>query len=133
MGRHPLLMQDFRKLKVWQKAHALALDVRRVTKAFPKSGYTAQRSQILRAVESIPTNIVEGCYSASQRDFARLLEVSIKSAGEVEYELQLAYDCGVLHYQNWRSLTASTVEVRRMTIGLRKKVLGKPDLDEPGG
>lgn len=116
-------MQDFRKLDVWHKAHALALDVRRITKGFPRSGYTAQRSQILRAVESIPTNIVEGCFSASQKDFARFLEVSIKSAGEVEYQLQLAYDSGVLHYKNWQSLTASTVEVRRMIIGLRKKVL----------
>jgi four helix bundle protein len=120
-------MQDFRKLDVWHKAHALALDVRRVTTGFPRSGYTAQRSQILRAVESIPTNIVEGCFAASQKDFARFLEVSIKSAGEVEYELQLAYDCGVLHYQNWKSLTAHTVEVRRMTIGLRKKVLARLD------
>ena len=123
-------MQDFRKLDVWHKAHALALNVRRVTKEFPRSGYTAQRSQILRAAESIPTNIVEGCFAASQKDFARFLEVSIKSAGEVEYELQLAYDCGVLRYRNWQSLTADTVEVRRMTIGLRKKVLGKPDREK---
>lgn len=118
-------MQDFRKLDVWHKAHALALDVRRVTTEFPRSGYTAQRSQILRAVESIPTNIVEGCFAASQKDFARFLEVSIKSAGEVEYQLQLAYDCGVLRYRKWKSLSATTVEVRRMTIGLRKKILSR--------
>ncbi|MBA3580097.1 MAG: four helix bundle protein [Gemmatimonadaceae bacterium] len=118
-------MQDFRKLDVWHKAHALALDVRRVTRGFPRSGYTAQRSQILRAAESIPTNIVEGCFAASQKDFARFLEISIKSAGEVEYELQLAYDCGVLRYRNWKSLSADAVEVRRMTIGLRKKILSR--------
>ena len=120
-------MQDFRNLAVWRRAHALALAIRRVTKGFPKSGYTSQRSQMLRAAESIPTNIVEGCFAASQKDFARFLEVSIKSAGEVEYELQLAYDCGILRYGNWKSLTAETVEVRRMAIGLRKKVLGLPD------
>jgi four helix bundle protein len=124
-------MQDFRRLDVWRKAHALALDVRRITKDFPRSGYTAQRSQILRAAESIPTNIVEGCFAASQKDFARFLEISIKSAGEVEYQLQLAHDSGVLGYRNWRSLTAETIEVRRMTIGLRKRVLGKPDTGEP--
>ncbi len=118
-------MQDFRKLDVWHKAHELALDIRRVTKEFPRSGYTAQRSQLLRAAESIPTNIVEGCFAGSQRDFARFLEVSIKSAGEVEYQLQLAYDCGVIRYRNWQTLTADTVEVRRMTIGLRKKVLSR--------
>ena len=120
-------MQDFRRLAVWRRAHALALAVRRATKGFPKSGYTSQRSQILRSAESIPTNIVEGCFAASQRDFARFLEVSIKSAGEVEYELQLAYDCGILRYTNWKSLTAEAVEVRRMAIGLRKKVLASTD------
>lgn len=85
---------------------------------------------MLRAAESIPTNIVEGCFSASQKDFARFLEVSIKSAGEVEYELQLAYDCGVLRYRNWKALTGATVEVRRMTIGLRKKILSRLDRTE---
>jgi len=123
-------MQDFRKLDVWRKAHALALDVRRVTKGFPRSGYTSQRSQILRAAESIPTNIVEGCFTSSQKEFARFLEVSIKSAGEVEYQLQLAYDCGVLHNRNWQSLTADTIEVRRMALGLRRKVLRPPDPGE---
>lgn len=127
------LMQDFRKLDVWHRAHALALNVRRVSREFPRSGYTAQRSQILRAAESIPTNIVEGCFSSSAKEFARFLEVSIKSAGEVEYQLQLAHDCGVLRYRNWKSLTAEIVEVRRMTIGLRKKILQPPGSDEPKG
>ena len=123
-------MQDFRKLDAWHKAHALALNVRRATKEFPRSGYTAQRSQILRAVESIPTNIVEGCFTSTAKEFAKFLEVSIKSAGEVEYQLLLAYDCGVLRHRNWQSLTNDTVEVRRMTISLRKRVLGRPD-EEP--
>ena len=124
-------MQDFRKLDVWRKAHALALKVRRVTKGFPRSGYTAQRSQMLRAAESIPTSIVEGCFCSSQREFARFLEVAIKSAGEVEYQLQLAYDCGILRHGNWQSLTADVVEVRRMALGLRMRVLEKRDGEEP--
>lgn len=114
-------MQDFRKLKVWQKAHALALNVRRVSKGFPRSGYATLRSQITRAAESVPSNIVEGCFAASQREFAHL-EISVKSAGELEYHLQLAYDYGVLRNRNWQSLSADTVEVRRMLLGLRKKV-----------
>lgn len=119
-------MQDFRRLNVWDKAHALALDVRRVTKGFPRSGYAALRSQMTRAAESVPSNIVEGCFAASQKKFARYLEISVKSAGELEYHLQLAYDYGVLRNRNWQSLTANTVEVCRMLLGLRKKVLAPP-------
>lgn len=84
------------------------------------------RSQLTRAAESVPSNIVEGCFAASQKEFARYLEISVKSAGELEYHLQLAYDYGVLRNRNWQSLTANTVEVRRMLLGLRKKVLAPP-------
>jgi four helix bundle protein len=37
------------------------------------------RSQITRSSESIPTNIVEGCFAAIQNEFARYLDISIKS------------------------------------------------------
>ena len=131
--RYRRAMQNFRKLHVWRRAHALALNVRRVTREFPRSGYTSQRSQIVSAAESIPNNIVEGCFTSSPKEFARFLEIAIKSAGEVEYQLQLAYDCGVLRYGNWLLLTAETVEVRRMTIGLRKKVLWRPEAPRDRG
>jgi hypothetical protein len=33
-------MQDFRNLKVWQKAHELTLGVYRTTRMFPKKRFT---------------------------------------------------------------------------------------------
>lgn len=33
-------MQDFKNLKVWQKSHALMLDIYRVTESFPKEELT---------------------------------------------------------------------------------------------
>lgn len=79
-------MRDYKELVVWQRAHALTIDIRRATKSFPRSGYAALLSQIVRAAESIAMNIVEGCFAASQKDFARFLDISIKSSGEVEYQ-----------------------------------------------
>lgn len=116
-------MQSFRDLLVWQRAHALALEVRRVTRSFPRSGYSSQKSQIIRSVESIPCNVVEGCGATSRKEFARYLDISIKSTSELEYQLQLARDCGVLSNRGWQSLTAETVEIRRMLCGLRRSVL----------
>lgn len=75
------------------------------------------------AAESIAFNIVEGCGSTSSREFARFLEISIKSASELEYQLQIAGDCGLLQQGISRSLSAETVEIRRMLCGLRRKVL----------
>jgi four helix bundle protein len=51
---------------------------------------------MIRAAESIVFNIVEGCGARSRKEFARFLDVSIKSCSELEAELELAKDYGVL-------------------------------------
>ena len=116
-------MQDFRRLLVWQRAHAFALDARRATNTFPRVGYADLRSQIRRAAESIASNIVEGCGAATRKEFARYLDIAVKSSSEVEYQLQFAYDVGVLRYDLWRRLSAEVVEIRKMLVVLRRRVL----------
>jgi four helix bundle protein len=68
-------------------------------------------------------NIVEGCGAATQKEFARFLEITIKSACELEYQLSLAKDYGVLPAGKWTRLSNETIEIRKMTRGLRKRVL----------
>lgn len=116
-------MRDFRGLAVWRKAHALMLNVRRATRDFHRAGSRQLQSQIIRSSESIPNNVVEGCFAATQKEFARYLDISIKSSGETEYQLQQARDLGLLGVRDWRAMSAQTVEVRKMLIGLRKKIL----------
>ena len=116
-------MQDFRRLLVWRRAHELALNVRRGIRSFPRSERGSLKSQMVNAGESIAFNIVEGCGSRSPKEFARFLDISIKSTLELESQLQLATDCGVLQRREWSLLSAETVEIRRMLCGLRRKVL----------
>ena len=84
---------------------------------------------MIRAAESIAFNIVEGCGSASQKELARFLDISIKSASELEYQLVLARDYGVLGESAWKALGEGTIDIRRMLCGLRAKVLesGQPE------
>ena len=118
-------MQNFRRLRVWERAHHFALEVRRAAASFPRTGYADLKSQLVRAAESIPANIVEGTGAASPREFARFLEISIKSTSEVEYHLQLALDHGILRPNAWADLSDEVVQIRRMLIALRRKVLEK--------
>lgn len=76
-----------------------------------------------RAAESIAFNIVEGCGASSQKEFARFLDIGIKSTTELEYQLDLARDYEVLSESDWQSLSVQTTDVRRMLWGLRAKVL----------
>ena len=116
-------MQDYRQLRVHAKAHALAIGVRSATRTFPRIGYASLKAQMTSSAESIAFNIVEGCVANSQKDFARFLDIAIKSATELEAQLGLAKDYRVLRERVWKELTEETVDARRMLFGLRAKVL----------
>ena len=122
-------MQDYRQLRVWRKAHVQVLSVRRATHRFPRIGYSSLKSQMTRAAESVAFNIVEGCGSSTQKELARFLDISIKSTSELEYQLVVARDYGVLEPLEWQALTAETIDIRKMLCGLRSKVL---ESDPPG-
>jgi four helix bundle protein len=124
-------MQDYHRLLVWKKAHALAIDVRRATRQFPRTGCRSLQAQAIRAAESVVLNIVEGCGARSAREFARFLDISIKSTSELESQLELARDYGVLERREWQRLATETVDVRRMLCGLRTRVL-EVHVREPG-
>ena len=116
-------MQDYRNLRVWRHAHHVALEIRRVSRTFPRSGHASLYSQITRAAESISFNIAEGCGATSQREFARYLDISIKSTLELEAQLQLTKDYGILGTADWKAISHLVSNVRRMLCGLRSKVV----------
>jgi four helix bundle protein len=53
-------MQDFTQLRVWQEGHVLALNVYRLTRAFPSDERFGLTSQLRRAAVSVVANIAEG-------------------------------------------------------------------------
>ena len=107
-------MKDFRDLKVWAKAHELALTVYRATSGFPKEELYGLTSQIRRASVSVPTNIAEGCGRGSDADFARFLQIAMGSASEVEYLLLLAHDLKFIDDSVYSVLNLNAVEVKKM-------------------
>ena len=119
-------MSDFKKLKVWRKAHALALNVHRVATRLRGSDNASLRSQLLRAAASIPTNLVEGTAQESGKQFARFISISLNSTSELEYHLMVGRDYGVIATNDFKSLSAQTIEVRKMLYGLRNRVLVLP-------
>jgi len=66
---------------------------------------------------------VEGCGASSAKEFARFLEISIKSGAETEYHLKSGCDRRAISYDDWQRLSVETIEIRKMTYVYRKKVL----------
>ena len=119
-------MSDFKKLKVWRKAHALALDVYRVATGIRGSDNAALRNQMIRAGMSIPTNLVEGTGQKSGKEFARFIGFALNSASELEYHLIVVRGLRLIEASVFESLTSRTIEVRKMLHGLQNAVLKLP-------
>jgi four helix bundle protein len=120
-------MQDFRELKVWQKAHALTLAVYQTTSAFPREEVYGITSQMRRAVTSIPANLAEGRCRRSDRDFSRFVGIALGSASEVEYLLLLARDLEFLPPPAYATLSEQAEEVKRMLSALYDRLCSSGD------
>jgi len=117
-------MRRFDSLQVWERSHAVVLDVYRLTRSFPAQERYGLTSQIRRAAVSVPTNIAEGSKRSSQRDFAHFLNIAEGSLAEVGYLVVLARDLGYMDPADARRIGAEAEEILRMLAVLRKKVEG---------
>ncbi|MFL5550873.1 MAG: four helix bundle protein [Gemmatimonadaceae bacterium] len=119
-------MSDFRQLEVWRVSHALVLNIHSAVKQIRGSDYLSLKSQMLRAAMSIPTNLVEGVGQKTAREFAKFIRISLNSANELEYHLQLAHDFGVMEREEFSTLLNQTVRVRKMLHGLLRSIAPDP-------
>mgnify|MGYP003576407467 CR=1 FL=1 len=115
-------MQNYKELKVWQKAHQLTLNVYKASKDFPKDELYSLTNQLRRACTSIPANIAEGCGKNSQADLANFLNISLGSANESEYFILLSKDLEYLSVNDFEKLSDQVNEVKAMLIALIGRV-----------
>lgn len=115
-------MQDFRNLRVWEKAHQRVLDVYKSSSAFPLEEVYGLTSQIRRASVSIGANIAEGCCRQGDSELRRFLQIAIGSASELEYELLLTCDLTLLRSPEYEHLFTEVTEVKRMLAVLIQRL-----------
>jgi four helix bundle protein len=120
-------MRDYRRLEIWRRAHALAINIHEMTRGFRGTHLSGLRSQMTRAADSIAATIVEGCGASTQRELARYLDISIKSASETEYHLLSARDRKIIRIDDWQHLSNEVSEIRRMIFVYRRRVLEDPE------
>ena len=109
-------------MKVWERAHLLALSVYRLTQGFPREELYGITSQMRRSGSSIAANIAEGCGRSGNGEFHRFLNIAMGSAVELEYFLLLARDLALISSESYASVNDQTVEVQRMLGALIRKV-----------
>ena len=115
-------MRDFRRLKVWEKAHELSLAVYKATATFPQQELFGLTSQLRRGAVSIPANIAEGCGRSGEPELARFLRIALGSASELEYHIILSTDLCYLNKSVSQHLSKQVTDVKRMLTSFIQKL-----------
>ena len=84
-------MKDFRDLKVWHKAHHVALACYTLTRSFPRDEIFGLVSQIRRCGASVAANIAEGCGRGTYQDNRRFVRIARGSLYETRHWLRRAF------------------------------------------
>jgi four helix bundle protein len=125
-------MQDFKNLRVWQKAHQLAVNAYALPEYLPEPKGWALRDQVLKAVISIPSNIAEGAGRGSDPDFCRFLWYSMGSCNEFESDLILGRDVRLIPMTLFTQLGNELSDVRKTLTRLIQTVDPKDELRPRG-
>lgn len=108
------MITTFKDIKVWQKAHQLALEIYKITRDFPVEEKFALTTQIRRSVISVPSNIVEGFKRKNLKDRLHFYNISNASLEELKYQLLISYDLHYIKEREYENLLSLAEEVSKM-------------------
>ena len=109
------MYKSFKEMPVWQEAMAIAEEVFRLTKDFPKKEDYGLTSQLRRAPLSISANIAEGFGRNHALDKMKFYHYARGSAMETENHLEYAKRVGYLEMTQDHSHILDTPEYSEAT------------------
>jgi len=112
------MLEGVKKIRAWELAHHLVVEVYRVTRKFPREELFGLTSQMRRAAVSIAANIVEGSQRQYLKEYVQFLYVSKGSLAEVEYYIFLSNALGYITQEEMEKLDALRSEAAKTLQGL---------------
>jgi four helix bundle protein len=115
-------MHDFKKLQVYQKALNYSKSVRKIIKQFPREEIFGLTNQFWRAADSIILNIAEGAGNSTKKEFARFLDIAIRSGFECIGCIDIAFHNEYITEIEYNRLITDVREITAMLYGLKKSI-----------
>ena len=114
--------QGYRDLVAWQKGIAIAKEIYLLTKQLPADEKFGLVSQMRRAAGSVPSNIAEGQACHTTGEFIQFISHAEGSVAELDTQLTLCQDLGLLTQKESTAAANLLEELRRMLNGLHRKL-----------
>ena len=118
-------MFNFEKLNTYQKARILVKVVYKLMEKFPQKEEFALKSQLRRAVVSIPSNIAEGMGRISDKEKIHFIEIAYSSLMETYCQLQIATDLQYITNSDFDNIKPLIEDNAKLLSGLRKNFIPK--------
>jgi len=116
-------------LHLWHEAHNFTIAIYRSTSRFPDAERFGLRAQVRGPAVAIEADIAEGSGRRTSDDYGRFLDIALGSVNETECHLTIALDLGLLSPSGAEGLLKDTDEVRRMLLGLRRRLTRSAGLE----
>lgn len=115
-------IHSYKDLTVWERAIETVESVYELTDSFPTEEKFGLSSQMRRSSVSIPSNIAEGRYRGSRKDFAHFLQIAFASEAELETQLEISKRLELGKKENKEEVEELPEEVMKMLNVILKKV-----------
>lgn len=106
--------RSYRDLIVWQKAMDLTVVIYELTEQFPPEERYNLISQMRRSAVSIPSNIAEGRYRGTMKDYRQFLRIAFSSGAELETQIELSKRLSKMKGLNFVQADELLLEVMKM-------------------
>ena len=115
-------MHNFEKLKIWQKAMEVAVEVYKISLLLPVDEKFNLIHQIKKCAVSIPSNIAEGSGRNSNKEFIQFLGIANGSTFELITQLILAKRLSLIDEKIIQPIINQLVEISNMSFSFQKSL-----------
>lgn len=115
-------MHNFKKIKVWNEAMDLAVEIYNITANFPNEEKFGLISQIRRSAVSVSSNIAEGAGRDTNPQFLQFLSIANGSLSELRSQFILSKRLRLISNEVLETLEDKIDKIQRMISNFKKQL-----------
>lgn len=108
------MIHSYKELTVWQRSIELTVAVYELTEFFPREEIYGIVSQMRRCSVSIPSNIAEGRFRGTKKDYVNFLRIAYGSGAELETQIEISKRLAKTKGLNYLKVDSLLQEVMKM-------------------
>ena len=117
-----MLIKSYKDLIVWKKSMELVKEIYLLTEKFSADEKFGLKSQMERAVVSIPSQIAEGYLRRHRKEYIQFLSISLGSAAELETQILVCKSLSKFKHLDFSKAEKLLEEVMKMLYVMINKL-----------